>query len=87
MNEYSCKPGAEPGTFILSIEFPCVHMVDDGQRIYPCTGVRGFYRAKKISYAPLPADMYNLRWSVDYDSDDLVAAFADLESMIAPEEN
>lgn len=87
MNEYECKPGAEPGTFILSITFPRVLMVNDGVRKYPCTGIRGFYRARKIGYTPLPSDMYNLRWSVDYDEEHMLRAIEDLEAMIVQEEN
>lgn len=94
MNEYACAPGAEPGTFILSITFPRVLMVNDGVRTYPCTGIRGFYRARMRGYSPDeamkrltflgPPPPWPFPWQgvIIDDTDHMLAAIRDLEAMI-----
>ncbi len=96
MNEYACTPGAEPGTFILSITFPRVLMVNDGVRVYPCTGIRGFYRARMRGYNAEDAARYLTNgvkpaWPFPWpcviidDVEHMQRAIADLEAMIVEE--
>ena len=96
MNEYACTPGAEPGTFVLSITFPSARMINDGQRSYPCTGIRGFYRARMRGYGAEDAMRYlttgvKPAWPFPWpgviidDVDHLLAAIRDLEAMIVKE--
>lgn len=97
MNEYACTPGAEPGTFIISIEFPRALTVNDGVRTYPAKGLRGFYRARMRGFAADDVQRYlslaalsthPMPWPYPWpgvvidDAQHMLAAIADLESMI-----
>ena len=74
MNEYSCKPAAEPGCFIISIEFGEPRWIDHGDGPRPCPGLRGFYRAGMTAFMT-PNDNAAM----------LVAAVHDLESIALKE--
>lgn len=89
MNVYSCTPGAEPGTFILSIEFGELRWMEDDRGVRPCPGIRGFYRARFKSPAfTRESEMPSLAWPGQHikgievidDVDHLLGAIRHLES-------